>query len=84
MLFLTKLTDHISRLAQNTKMLLLVKMILSTWSETKSKVISLANNLIKKMQIKTGDRVMIIGENRPEWLIADMAVKSIGAISVPT
>ena len=47
-----------------------------SWSETKSKVISLANNLIKKMNIKTNDRVMIIGENRPEWLVADMAVKS--------
>ena len=33
--------------------------------------------------IKVGDNVVICGENRSEWAIADLAVMSIGAISVP-
>jgi long-chain acyl-CoA synthetase len=31
-----------------------------------------------------GDRVALIAENRPEWLIADLAIMTLGAISVPT
>lgn len=33
--------------------------------------------------VNPGDRVALISENRPEWLIADLAILSIGAISVP-
>lgn len=33
--------------------------------------------------VNPGDRVALISENRPEWLIADLAIVSIGAISVP-
>ena len=33
--------------------------------------------------ILKGDRVVIVSENRPEWQIADLAVMSIGSISVP-
>lgn len=33
--------------------------------------------------IQRGDRVSIIAENRPEWLYADHAIASLGAISVP-
>ncbi|MGA9118056.1 MAG: long-chain fatty acid--CoA ligase [Bacteroidota bacterium] len=33
--------------------------------------------------LKRGDRVAIIGENRPEWVIADQAVAVLGAVSVP-
>ncbi|MFN3306385.1 MAG: AMP-dependent synthetase/ligase, partial [Candidatus Kapaibacteriota bacterium] len=32
---------------------------------------------------KQGDRIAIISENRIEWLIADVAIASIGAITVP-
>ncbi len=55
-----------------------------TWRETADAVIAAANGLTRSMGIKPGDRVIIIGENRPDWLIADIAVKAIGAISVPT
>ena len=33
--------------------------------------------------ILKGDRVVILSENRPEWQIADLAIMTIGAISVP-
>jgi long-chain acyl-CoA synthetase len=33
--------------------------------------------------IRKGDRVAILGENRPEWTIADFAALSMGAITVP-
>src|SRR3546814_2379802 len=31
-----------------------------------------------------GDRVALIAENRPEWLIADMVIMAAGAITVPS
>lgn len=33
--------------------------------------------------IKAGDRVALISENRPEWSIADLAILSVGAVTVP-
>lgn len=33
--------------------------------------------------MKKGDRVGIIAENRPEWVIADMATVCLGAVDVP-
>ncbi|MEF3255726.1 MAG: long-chain fatty acid--CoA ligase [Deferribacterales bacterium] len=38
---------------------------------------------LKKIGIKKGDRVVIISENRPGWIITDMAVQICGAITVP-
>lgn len=55
-----------------------------TWRETADAIIAAANGLMTTMGVKPGDRVIIVGENRPDWLIADIAVKAIGAISVPT
>ena len=34
--------------------------------------------------IERGDRVALIAENRPEWVIADLAIMSVGGITVPT
>ncbi|WP_339850175.1 AMP-dependent synthetase/ligase [uncultured Nisaea sp.] len=34
--------------------------------------------------IEKGDRVLIVSENRPEWVIADLAIMATGAIAVPT
>src|SRR3982751_997667 len=33
--------------------------------------------------IGRGDRVVIMSESRPEWLLADLAILTIGAVTVP-
>jgi len=33
--------------------------------------------------VKTGDRVMILSDNRPEWHMVDLAVLDLGAVDVP-
>lgn len=55
-----------------------------TWSQAKDDVIALANGLINTMGVTPGERVMIVSENRPEFMIADVAAKAVGAITVPT
>lgn len=35
------------------------------------------------MNVRTGDRVLILSENRPEWGIASFAVARAGAVAVP-
>ena len=49
-------------------------------------VINLANELSAGLLangIEPGDKVSIIANNRPEWVIADLAILQIGAINVP-
>jgi len=38
---------------------------------------------ILSLGIGPGDRVCLVAENRPEWVIADLAIMSTGAITVP-
>lgn len=54
-----------------------------SWSQTAEKVTKLAAAL-ETLGVTEGDRVVLVSENRPEWLIADFAIMSLGAISVPT
>ncbi|WPZ36064.1 long-chain fatty acid--CoA ligase [Thalassobaculum sp. OXR-137] len=56
----------------------------TSWSygETRDQVIKLARGLLK-IGIKAGDRVVVVSDNRPEWGVADLAIMSIGAITVP-
>ena len=54
-----------------------------SWTQIAERVSALAYGL-KAAGVKPGDRVMLVAENRPEWLIADVAIMSIGAIAVPT
>jgi long-chain acyl-CoA synthetase len=49
-------------------------------------VINLANQLsagLLAQGIEPGDKVSIIANNRPEWVITDLAILQIGAINVP-
>lgn len=43
---------------------------------------NLAEGLLHN-NVKHGDRICILSENRPEWLISDLAINKIGAVSVP-
>ncbi len=60
----------------------LKKFEIYTWGETRSYTLKLAKYLSEK-NVKKGDRVLIVSENRPEWLIADLAILFNGAIAVP-
>jgi long-chain acyl-CoA synthetase len=53
-----------------------------THSELHRKVEVFAFGLAS-LGVKKGDRVSIISENRPEWVIADQAIVALGAIDVP-
>lgn len=53
-----------------------------SWEETAATVTALANGLID-IGIHPGDRVVLVSENRPEWCIADVAIMTAGAITVP-
>ena len=52
-----------------------------TWQETSSSIYKLAK--IIKENINDGDRCLLISENRPEWLIADIAIMLANGITVP-
>ena len=52
-----------------------------SWSDTTSSIYKLAK--ILKKNINDGDRCLLISENRPEWLISDIAVMLANGITVP-
>ena len=52
------------------------------WEETNQKINSLSNFFSENNVIK-GDRILLVSENRPEWLISDLAIINLGAITVP-
>ena len=53
-----------------------------TWAAAARDVRRLASGL-KSLGIGRGERVGVVAENRPEWVIADLAIMSAGAITVP-
>lgn len=54
-----------------------------SWSEARAQVFALAASL-KRIGLERGDRVALVSENRPEWLIADLAIMAAGCVTVPT
>ena len=54
-----------------------------SWSEAARQVAALAASL-KKLGLQRGDRVALVSENRPEWLISDLAIMAAGCVTVPT
>ena len=53
------------------------------WAEFAQQVAAVAA-FLRGRGIEPGDRVLLVSENRPEFLIADTAIMAIGAVSVPT
>jgi long-chain acyl-CoA synthetase len=53
-----------------------------TWREAAAQVEGLARGL-RALGLQRGDRVALVSENRPEWMIADLAIVSAGGITVP-
>ncbi len=55
-----------------------------SWSWTRAAAeMRLAARGLAALGIARGDRVGLIAENRPEWVIADFAIMAAGAITVP-
>jgi len=54
-----------------------------SYAEAARQVAALADSL-NRIGLKPGDRVMLVSENRPEWLIADLGIMAAGCITVPT
>jgi len=52
-----------------------------TWEEVANKIFKVSSKI--KNFIKKGDRCLLLSENRPEWLILDIAIMNAGGISVP-
>jgi long-chain acyl-CoA synthetase len=53
-----------------------------SWSDARRDVLSIASALITA-GVKAGDCVVLLSENRHEWLYCDFAIQAIGAITVP-
>jgi long-chain acyl-CoA synthetase len=53
-----------------------------SWQRVAEQAHALAKALSAK-GLRRGDRVLLVAENRPEWLIADLAIMSAGGITVP-
>jgi long-chain acyl-CoA synthetase len=53
-----------------------------SWAEAARAVNRLARGLVA-LGVQRGDRVALAAENRPEWALADLAIMSAGAITVP-
>jgi long-subunit acyl-CoA synthetase (AMP-forming) len=39
---------------------------------------------LQRLGLEAGDRVMLVSENRPEWLLSDLAIMAAGCVTVPT
>ncbi len=52
-----------------------------TWGEISDKILTLSKKI--EEVIKNQDRCLLLSENRPEWLISDLAIMNAGGISVP-
>jgi long-chain acyl-CoA synthetase len=53
-----------------------------SWAAAAQHVRRLALGL-RSLGIGSGERVALVSENRPEWIIADLAIMTAGAITVP-
>jgi len=54
-----------------------------TWSDYRADVLACAAGLVEA-GIQPGDRVGLLGENRVEWMIADLGILAAGGVTVST
>ena len=52
-----------------------------TWKDTYENIIKLSDEL--DIVIKKNDRCLLISENRPEWMISDLAIMLAKGVTVP-
>jgi len=52
-----------------------------TWGQVENKIRILSEYL--KNNLSRGDRCVLLSENRPEWLIIDIAIMNAGGVTVP-
>ena len=52
-----------------------------SWGMTNNRIRVLSNYL--KNVISKGDKCILLSENRPEWLISDIAIMNAGGVTVP-
>ncbi len=53
-----------------------------SYSQLWERIVTMAKGL-RELGVKSGDRVAILSENRPEWVRTDIGAHCLGAISVP-
>lgn len=53
-----------------------------SWFQVEARV-SLLSRGLRKLGVEPGDRVVLVAENRPEWLISELAIMAAGAITAP-
>ncbi|MEO7786627.1 MAG: AMP-dependent synthetase/ligase [Sphingomicrobium sp.] len=54
-----------------------------SWAQAARQVAAFAASL-KALGLQAGERVMLVSENRPEWLLSDLAIMAAGCVTVPT
>jgi len=52
-----------------------------TWNQVQTNIVILSEYLRKILT--RGDRCVLLSENRPEWLMADIAIMNAGGVTVP-
>ncbi|MEW6533257.1 MAG: AMP-binding protein [Thermodesulfobacteriota bacterium] len=78
-MFLDRVSKHPGKVALRYKYLGIWRDI--TWGEYLERVREVALGL-STLGVTAGDRVAVIGENRPEWLYSDLGTMFLGAVTV--
>lgn len=78
-MFLKRVSLHPDKVALRYKFLGIWRDI--TWAQYEEQVRHTCMGLVA-LGVSRGDRVAVIGENRPEWLFSDIATMAAGAVTV--
>ena len=54
-----------------------------SWAEA-ARIVAAMATALKDLGFRSGDRIALISENRPEWCLADLAIMAAGCVTVPT